>query len=344
MKKVYINISDIASYIGQNKWDYVTPFERLWQKCDDIGYNKLLYGFTETKITETIYIDEINKELNSLDNLLSDTVDPVDKENIQKELEKKKEEKVVLEEKIKNTDRIIYNNTKGEDKIRKHVKSDTIIQLEISDIKIDEKKTILRNEIKKMNIKEDVKKELLTEGESFINKSHGTKKESSAIELFEEKFGIKLDTSQKYYSDIIMKTEDFTWFIGGKMDGLYSNESDKFIVEVKNRVNGFFNRLRDYERTQIQLYMKIAKIPYAKLVERYNNKIRVTDIYEDILYINDTIEYLKVFINLFEKFLKDVTLQNTFILLDNEGKRRWIYSNFFKKFEELELIEQDCKI
>ena len=33
-QKVFLYTSDIASYIGQNKWDYVTPFERLCKRCD----------------------------------------------------------------------------------------------------------------------------------------------------------------------------------------------------------------------------------------------------------------------------------------------------------------------
>lgn len=41
-KKVYINISDIASYIGQNYFDFVTPFERIWKKCDLENYQILL--------------------------------------------------------------------------------------------------------------------------------------------------------------------------------------------------------------------------------------------------------------------------------------------------------------
>ena len=41
-QKIFLYISEIASYIGQNKWDYVTPFERLWKRCDKDGYNLIL--------------------------------------------------------------------------------------------------------------------------------------------------------------------------------------------------------------------------------------------------------------------------------------------------------------
>ena len=45
-KRIYINISDIASYINQNKWGIIDAFERLWKKSDDnynIQINKLNY-------------------------------------------------------------------------------------------------------------------------------------------------------------------------------------------------------------------------------------------------------------------------------------------------------------
>jgi len=41
-KSIYLYCSEIASYIGQNKWDYVTPFERLWKKCDTECYKAIL--------------------------------------------------------------------------------------------------------------------------------------------------------------------------------------------------------------------------------------------------------------------------------------------------------------
>ena len=33
-KKVFLYPSDIAAYIGQNQYDFVTTFERLWKRCD----------------------------------------------------------------------------------------------------------------------------------------------------------------------------------------------------------------------------------------------------------------------------------------------------------------------
>ena len=37
---IYINCSEISSFIGQNKWDYWTPFIRLWKRIDLKDYLK----------------------------------------------------------------------------------------------------------------------------------------------------------------------------------------------------------------------------------------------------------------------------------------------------------------
>ena len=41
-KKLFLFTSDIAAFIGQNEYDFVTPFERLWKRCDPDGYNKII--------------------------------------------------------------------------------------------------------------------------------------------------------------------------------------------------------------------------------------------------------------------------------------------------------------
>ena len=38
MSDIYINCSDISSFIGQNKWDYWTSFIRLWKRVDSKAY------------------------------------------------------------------------------------------------------------------------------------------------------------------------------------------------------------------------------------------------------------------------------------------------------------------
>ena len=39
---IYLNISQIASFVGQNHYDYITPFNVLWKRYDTENYNKLI--------------------------------------------------------------------------------------------------------------------------------------------------------------------------------------------------------------------------------------------------------------------------------------------------------------
>lgn len=342
MKRIYINISDVASYIGQNKWDFITPFERLWKKCDNNGYNKVLDEYNNEE--EINNIKRIKNDIKTLEEEIQRTDEVGKKKKLMDSITTCEKTVLKLEESIKINDNIIQNNINGEEKLKKLINEETLEQINNGNIKIDERKDILKNAIEKLDINVDKRRDLLLDGQSLINKAYGTKEEESAIDLVEKRFKIKLDTSQKYYSSVITKTDDYIWCIGGKMDGIYINEDENksYIVEVKNRVNGFFNRLRDYEKTQIQLYMKISEISHAKLVEKYNNTIRITDVYKDLLYINDTVESLTIFLVLFETFLKDISLQTEYIILDNEHKKRWIYNKFFNKIEEK--CGDECKI
>lgn len=89
-------------------------------------------------------------------------------------------------------------------------------------------------------------------------------------------------------------------------------------------MKGFFTTLRDYELTQIQLYLLLIGYNKAKLVEKYNNKIRITHIERQDMYINDTLEYLKIFINAFTNFLLDLNMKMKYISLNENDKTKFL--------------------
>ena len=55
-ENVFLNSSDIAAFIGQNKWDIVTPFERLWKKCDKSGYKNTSIVYTAFNTGWYLYV------------------------------------------------------------------------------------------------------------------------------------------------------------------------------------------------------------------------------------------------------------------------------------------------
>jgi hypothetical protein len=107
------------------------------------------------------------------------------------------------------------------------------------------------------------------------------------------------------------------------MDCVYKN---KYIVEIKNRMNKFFTSVKDYEKCQIQSYLFMTDYPLAKLVECFNNKLRITDIYHDTSYIQEIKDCLAIFINNIER--ADIT---KYFSLDESGQRNYILRLYLKE-------------
>ena len=322
--KAFIFASDIAAFIGQNHYDYVSCFERLWKKCDP-DYDNI--------------IDRINKENNEKKRNIVQLNE--NKKELQKDLDNKKitksnytiklknieqEEKIIIEsiEKVQeNVDNIVLTQR---EKLEKVVGKDFIDKVESKTLETNEKKSQASDLIEHIDMKDKIK--IKNEMVSFINKTHGTLKEDDAIKMYEKKFKVKLDTTQVFHKKEIKLSNVFKWYIGGKVDGLYIDQNDNnnsYLVEVKNRTKSFFNVLRDYEKTQIQMYLYMLNMETAKLVEKYNNKIRITIVYKDQQYINDTLEYLNIFITNFEnKFINDFEAKMYFVNNERSVKEQFI--------------------
>jgi hypothetical protein len=346
-QKIFLYISDIASYIGQNKWDYVTPFERLWKRCDKDGYNLILES-TKKHINERVLeIKILDKEVELLNNDLLNK--KITKRQWESKTGKLNDQKTNTLTEITNLNsRVNEIDLNQKQKLEKVLGKENIESIESKDIETDNKKENVSKIIDTMQISDIEKKHLIKETESFINKTHGTLKEESAIEIYEKKFNIKLNTSQEFYKYRlnISNTSQFEWYVGGKVDGLYIDKDDKsksYIVEVKNRTRGFFSTLRDYEKTQIQLYMHILDISFSKLVEKYNNNIRITLIYRDDSYIKDILTYLEIFINNFESnFINNNEKQRDFVLSDNDRKKvflKKLYLNDITHKTNMKILE-----
>jgi hypothetical protein len=347
-QKIFIYISDIAAYIGQNKYDFVTPFERLWKRCDTTNYKEIIESNKNNLINFQLEL----KKLENDKTLLEDDLETkritkrqynllVKKKNVEikKEVEKIEE----LETKIDNID------LNQEQRLTKIIGKENIDTIRSEKVETSDKKENINLLLENMNISEDKRKVLKKETESFINKTHGTLKEDSAIKMFEKRFNVTLDTSQNFYKHRlkISDNSNFDWYIGGKMDGIYRDPSgikESYIVEVKNRMRGFFNTLRDYEKTQIHIYMYLLGINLSKLVEKYENNIRITTIYNDNEYLKDILEYLNVFITNFEKdFLNNIEMKTKYVSSDAYDKQKILknlYLNEINKRINQKIIDE----
>lgn len=349
MSSIFINISDAASFIGQNKWSIIESFERLWKKYDKeyvscvnelnnkiaskkaevvlIEDQKRLVAtrLQEKSITKTQYtktVNELNSKQNVIENVITDVKQQVESITLTQTQKIEKE----LGDSITKTIASSSKETNDKKKITKAA-IDTLV--------------------KSGQIKEDQKQQLLKHTESLINKTHGVLKEDSAVKIFEDTYHITLDTSQKFYKTHLCKLGEHDWYVGGKMDGIYEDSvdrSDDYVVEVKNRVKGFFYSIREYELTQIQLYLLLTNFQKAKLVEKYNAKIRVTEIERDNSYINDVIEYLNIFIKQFSKFLSNTQMKMSYISSDENGKQMFLKQLYLTEISTLRRYKENLKI
>jgi hypothetical protein len=338
-QKIFIYISDIAAYIGQNNYDFVTPFERLWKRCDTNNYKEIITSNKNDLVN-------LQLELKTLENDKILLEDDLNSKRITKRqynlLVKKKDSEIKKEvDKIEDLETKIDNiDLNQEQRLTKVIGKENIDTIQSDKVETSDKKENINTLLENMNISEDKRKILKKETESFINKAHGTLKEDSAIKMFEKRFDITLDTSQTFYKHRLKISDNskYDWYIGGKMDGIYKDEKkekESYIVEVKNRMRGFFTSLRDYEKTQIHIYMYLLEIPLSKLVEKYENKIRITTIYQDNEYLKDILEYLNIFILNFEKdFLDNTQTKIKYVSSDTYNKQKILQNLYLNKINK----------
>lgn len=355
-EKIFLYISDVASYIGQNKWDFITPFERLWKRCDKVGYQITLNLYKNEIAHNNLELAQLDQEIVILDQELSDKKitkrqHTIAKKNILLKYENIQNKVNTIQQKVDDID------LTQQQKLEKVVGKSIINKITDSSIETSNKRDTVNTILQNIDLPKEKLQTIKQQAESFINKSHGTIKENDAIQMYQSKYNVQLDTSQEFYKrQLNIANSNYEWYVCGKMDGVYKDPEspeNNYIVEVKNRTKNFFSTLRDYEKTQIQMYIWIADYTKARLVEKHENKLRVTSIYKDAQYIDDILEYLKIFINNFEQqFLQNDDQKLKYIKNNNDGKQLFLknlYLNHISKYirDKMEIDEpedQDCMI
>jgi DNA polymerase III epsilon subunit-like protein len=100
--------------------------------------------------------------------------------------------------------------------------------------------------------------------------NHGTRNEDKTADLDDANL-VRDDT---FYSYDICTIEGTLYQIVGRIDRIQMNEDgSRTLVEIKNRANKLFGRVRDYENVQCQTYLQMLKdIKYCRLVEQFNDE------------------------------------------------------------------------
>ncbi len=105
---------------------------------------------------------------------------------------------------------------------------------------------------------DEIRKQLFTR--------YGTSQERSVLDILVDDMGMELTSGDETYRRMFMTANGVPWKLVGKIDAY--NPSEKTIIEVKNRVNRLFMHATEYERIQVECYMRlIEKAERALLVE-----------------------------------------------------------------------------
>lgn len=341
MSKYYIFSSDIATFIGQNRWNIISPFERLWRKVDKQCLDLLLESVNNDLEEENVKMCHLKTQINELEEQFKQ------KKITHRQLEMYKGK---INEQLNGVEKkaiLLHDNIDGftlsqNEKIQKEFGEELTNILKDLTISNDDKKKMTMEMINNSSntnsghsLSNKKKDEYKSEIESLVNKSHGIRHELSAIELFEKENNCSLDTSQQFYKRLVYtSSKGNQWYICGKMDGI--NHEEHYIVEIKNRTKAFFNQVRDYEKTQIQMYMYMTDLKLTKLVECKKTKtkttIKTTDISYDEIYISDVLTKLQNFLIQFENFISsNVDEKKKYLLMDNEEKEWFIHNMYHSK-------------
>ena len=159
--------------------------------------------------------------------------------------------------------------------------------------------------------KEKIEKSII----EMTNTNFGIKNENKSLHIYTQLTGTPVLQIKEFVKKMIIKSNNYSWFIGGKIDGILQ---DRTIIEVKNRVHKLFNKIRDYEKVQTYCYMYILESNSSELVETYmNGRVPETNIL-DIEYNNDYWEFvvnrILIFIDYFNKFIDSSEMKEQLLI------------------------------
>ncbi len=308
--QIYLSISQIGVLIGYSPYgSLIEMILNLWSKVDKNRYNKKLleleHKFSKSfkSLSEWEKLSSISNELglNDLKYKISNAM----KNNSQHNLLSDQESLITQ---IKD---ITIKNTKNKN---------------ITEYDLENKKQIL---CKLVN--------------SFTNKGFGSHNEKSAISIYKNITNFDIIEQQNIVLARIQKATNQNlnteWFIKGKIDGIAIKDNQKILIEIKNRTKSLFGELKDYEKPQIQMYLKLMELEKGHLVEHLKNDTidmtnnsnenkhtNIIDVSYDSEYCKLVIDRLKKFIKFFYNFIEDEQLQELVLLngSDDEPTEKYL--------------------
>ena len=230
---------------------------------------------------------------------------PTDYQEIKKKLEDKKYTLALDEKREETFERI---SKKYVDKTQKIQAEMTECQNQNDVVKMKEVRTKMLEHCQDLEQKD--KMEIEKAIYEITNTNFGTQQESKSIHIYTQLTSQPVLKLTGFHKRPLIKSEENIWYLGGKLDGLLE---DKTVIEVKNRMNGLFNSVREYEKIQTFAYMFIFHSPKSQIVETYMRgktpECGIIDVDYDTEYWQSIIQRILKFIHYFNKFMKTEKLR-----------------------------------
>jgi hypothetical protein len=336
MKFINIPVSQVSSLVGLNR--YASPSETLldlWKKVD-IERIKKIQDFYETKIESLEEsVSDLLLEKARLQKTISYVQEKLTKSPSNVTLKRTLSE---LEEELSIVEFGLTTNVTTIELSRNVKRTRTTRDMEIDIVSknknvvnqersIDENRSMVSEVISKITDPEEQRatKAALT---SVVNKSHGTRTESSAIDLYCREFNIHIMQPKENIVYNLLKNNIVTINLIGRIDGLcHLSDTEYSFIEVKNRTNRLFKVIPEYEEVQVLLYKMMynqhlnKKCISAELVECYKGKINVMKCEDlDNSRTNYILHRLLKVVMYFSQLLTDDTKATDFLKLSKEQR------------------------
>lgn len=195
---------------------------------------------------------------------------------------------------------------------------------------LSKKQELLKNTIQKDKNISIQDKLLINESiKSLTNTNFGTNNENHVIKYYESIINKNIITTNDFFSKELFKNDNYTWYVGGKVDGIFINDdNEKVLLEVKNRVKKLFYTLRAYEKVQIYAYMLLLGTNKAKLIECLKNnrsEFNTIDVnFEQDFFEKKILKYLESFIDLFELIMESDKLKIKLLTSEKSDIEDWL--------------------
>ena len=128
-----------------------------------------------------------------------------------------------------------------------------------------------------------------------LAKIHGTQAENiTAVRMKEQLIPEErktIEVDENYYQLELFVSPSYSYKIIGRIDRIEHNHinGESVLIEIKNRLNRLFYKVKEYEYIQIQIYLFLTGLQHAKLEEQLNDEIHMIDIPRNQSYIDHVI-------------------------------------------------------